>query len=638
MPMTTRGRHRQRHVAGLAGSILERLEARELLTLNVLGITPIVSSIFNGVVAKFAPGDVAGSLPDYQAFITWNSGATTPSVTKGTILPDPVPGYYDIVGTFTYPTYGPFNLAVHLIGSATATNGPASADGLATIAVLDAKPSVATPSFSPVAGSSFSGVVATFTDQGPDVAANFTATINWGDGITSVGSVMPTDNPHVFNVLGTHTYSGANFFLVTASVTSTGGTSGSASGTVQSVAPAAPASTIVATAGPTLTPATGLPFTALLATFTDANFPPGSAVSHFATTTVSWGDTTTTTASDTSDPSNLVAITYDPINQDYVVTGTHQYASPSPSNQPYPILITVTDDAATPATGAARTTATVSDPVLAASGVNLSPSPEAGHPFAGAVATFTDTDPYSKPSDFSATIDWGDNSSSPGMVSFGPSGGFLVTGTHTYLQGGSGAIFVSVTRTSNGQQAFATTPLAVGPASPQVRPISGGLAAISDTGASQSDGVTRIDQPTFVGAAQPYSLIQLYAQRAGVGNAVPLGQAISGADGTWSITAASPLADGQYAIVATVTPAGGSPLTTAPVSALTVDTQGPQVTGVVVEPGHKVRVTFHDELSGLDMTTLADSANFQLLGPGRSRVASSKAVLDFPQSVVVSLR
>src|SRR5262249_44966794 len=57
-----------------------------------------------------------------------------------------------------------------------------------------------------VSGQSFTGVVATFTATNPNAtAANFTATITWGDGSTSTGTVT-TDPKGGFDVTGTHTY------------------------------------------------------------------------------------------------------------------------------------------------------------------------------------------------------------------------------------------------------------------------------------------------------------------------------------------------------------------------------------------------------------------------------------------------
>jgi hypothetical protein len=64
----------------------------------------------------------------------------------------------------------------------------------------------ATPvNFNAVAGVNFSGPVATFTDSNAAAtAANFTATIDWGDGTTSAGTI--TRNAQMFTVTGIHTY------------------------------------------------------------------------------------------------------------------------------------------------------------------------------------------------------------------------------------------------------------------------------------------------------------------------------------------------------------------------------------------------------------------------------------------------
>src|SRR5262249_47565224 len=51
------------------------------------------------------------------------------------------------------------------------------------------------------------------------------------------------------------------------------------------------------------------------------------------------------------------------------------------------------------------------------------------------VATFTDVDTVTAASDLTATIDWGDGSSSSGLVS-GGSGTFAVSGSHTYATAG----------------------------------------------------------------------------------------------------------------------------------------------------------------------------------------------------------
>ena len=68
-----------------------------------------------------------------------------------------------------------------------------------------------------------------------------------------------------------------------------------------------------------------------------------------------------------------------------------------------------------------------------------------GAPFSGAVATVTDPGPAATAAEYTASIDWGDSSSSAGTVS-GPTGGpFTVSGTHTYGEEGSYTVTTTVT-------------------------------------------------------------------------------------------------------------------------------------------------------------------------------------------------
>ncbi|HXA34263.1 MAG TPA: hypothetical protein VNV87_18575, partial [Acidimicrobiales bacterium] len=85
-------------------------------------------------------------------------------------------------------------------------------------------------------------------------------------------------------------------------------------------------------------------------------------------------------------------------------------------------------------------------PTLTVTGVPVS-IPESSA-FSGPVATFIDSDPSLPASDFTATIAWGDGTTTPGAIA-GSSGNFTVTGTHTYADEGSFAVGVTVTDTVN---------------------------------------------------------------------------------------------------------------------------------------------------------------------------------------------
>ena len=75
-------------------------------------------------------------------------------------------------------------------------------------------------------------VVATFTDSNSSLTpANFTATINWGDGSTTIGTII---GPSPFSVSGNHTYAGAGPFAVSVNI-SDGGSTATATATAATV-------------------------------------------------------------------------------------------------------------------------------------------------------------------------------------------------------------------------------------------------------------------------------------------------------------------------------------------------------------------------------------------------------------------
>ena len=72
-------------------------------------------------------------------------------------------------------------------------------------------------------GQTFTQKVATFTAPNPNLpASDYTASINWGDGGTSIGTVSMTGNPAApYQVNGTHTYTATGDFAVVVTVTDT---------------------------------------------------------------------------------------------------------------------------------------------------------------------------------------------------------------------------------------------------------------------------------------------------------------------------------------------------------------------------------------------------------------------------------
>jgi hypothetical protein len=289
---------------------------------------------------------------------------------------------------------------------------------------LDKVPLTATGSpVAAVEGASFSGQVATVADpnngplsgdypQNGSSAAGYTATINWGDGTAmSVGTVSGTDSQ--IGVAGGHTYAEEGSYTVTTTVSDAA--TGESLVTATSTATVADAP--ITAKGTTITGAEGAVASGVVATFTD----PGTA-SDF-TATINWGDGSTSTGTVAAAATG------------FQVTGSHTYVDEGT----HPISVSIKDVGGSTAT--ATGTATIGDAALTA---GLVKAPCATSPCT-ATFGFTDANPGATVADFAATINWGDGSTSPGVVTAATTG-FVVTGSHTYqAPGGGHAVSFKVT-------------------------------------------------------------------------------------------------------------------------------------------------------------------------------------------------
>ncbi|MCA1690076.1 MAG: hypothetical protein LC720_06470, partial [Actinobacteria bacterium] len=206
--------------------------------------------------------------------------------------------------------------------------------------------------------------------------------------------------------------------------------SGSATATVAD----APLAAVAVPAGAT----EGAAFGATIATFTDAN--PNATLADFSAT-VAWGDGASGPATVTVDPGGVFA-----------VSAGHAYADPGP----HTATVAIADDGGS--TAGASVPVTVSDAPLSATGTQI--TAVEGAAFSGSVATFTDPDPGRPAGYYAASIDWGDGTSTGASVAAGPSGGFAVTGGHTYVNPGAYTATATIID-PGGQRATAATQVAV---------------------------------------------------------------------------------------------------------------------------------------------------------------------------------
>ena len=169
------------------------------------------------VVGTFTGTDVASS---YSATVTWGDGTTSPGSVSDDVF-NPGPGKFVVfispsIATPPYADEGTFALSFivfddgeHLsYPSPTATATVGESDSLTLSGVL----------VSATAGRPFSGTVATVKNAFTGTrAADFTATINWGDGSGNLAGVV-SGSGGTFTVNGGHTYATAGNFGISVAV------------------------------------------------------------------------------------------------------------------------------------------------------------------------------------------------------------------------------------------------------------------------------------------------------------------------------------------------------------------------------------------------------------------------------------
>lgn len=140
-------------------------------------------------------------------------------------------------------------------------------------------------------------LLATFTDSSP-APSGYTVAINWGDGTTSAGTVAADPNvAGQMDVTASHTYTAQGMDLVSVTINNV---SAGTSRTVSSIDPALIPTPVVSTTAPTGLSVGATVGSEQVATFTDADT--ALTASSFSST-ISWGDGSTSTGTITADPS-----------------------------------------------------------------------------------------------------------------------------------------------------------------------------------------------------------------------------------------------------------------------------------------------------------------------------------------------
>ena len=371
--------------------------------------------------------------------------------------------------------------------SAAAASGLAMATvttAAAETGVITVTPSSGAGSFTELTeGDSRSGVVGTFTDSdntGPNTNCSglYAATIHWGDGTSSTGSVtceyapiltavIPTG---VFDVGGSHTYRDSGPYVISVTVTDTEEDETSATVNTDNAAVGDADLEVDSdnrnAQGSPLVKVEGANVEVGVAFFDNNNAFPvreGPAFDPGITVKINWGD-----------GGALESVTPQAANCDcsasFVVQATHAYDAKPGSESTYTITVTATDDGG--ASVSDTLTATISDAKLSAGSPAKSFIATAGQATSPVVAGFADAaGAQANVADFAAAINWGDNATSSGTVTQTAAGVFSVSGTHTYAAAGNRTLSITVTD-EEGQTVTMAATATVG-AAPVVLPQTG---------------------------------------------------------------------------------------------------------------------------------------------------------------------
>lgn len=393
-----------------------------------LNFTVAEQSPFSGAVAVFEDDNPSAGAGDFVATINWGDGNTT----AGTIGSSS--GAFTVLGNHTYADEGTFTVTVTVSDQppGTGTNNVTY-----TAIVTEADVLAGTPlSFSAPSGVSFTADVAHFTDTlAAATVVDFVATINWGDATASAGTV--TGGGGSFQVSGTHTYAGSGSFsvIVTLSEVAPGTATAQVTSTALVAAGAGVSVTVTSFSIPE-----GSPFNGMIATFSDSDTTKTPAS---FTAMINWGDATSSAGTVTGGSGS------------FTLNGVHTYIDEGS----FPLIVVVTENpAGTTGTGTGTATVTEADVLT---GTPMTFNPVATVPFTGPVATFADANTANVPSDFTATINWGDGNTTAGVVVSLSAGSFQVRGTHTYATNGTFSVIVTLTDDAPGTATATVTSTAL---------------------------------------------------------------------------------------------------------------------------------------------------------------------------------
>jgi hypothetical protein len=190
------------------------------ITASGVNFSAIEGKAFDGTVATFTAGDPLATSADFSASINWGDGGSS----TGTVSASGTG--FAVSGGHTYADEGPYQVNVTIAEIADASNS-AVAHSVASVgdAAISASPACEATSLR-----SYNGHTATFSDAAGayGTAADFSATISWGDGTSTAGTISTLGGGD-YAVGGVHGYATVGRFTIATSIKDVGGSVASTS-------------------------------------------------------------------------------------------------------------------------------------------------------------------------------------------------------------------------------------------------------------------------------------------------------------------------------------------------------------------------------------------------------------------------
>jgi hypothetical protein len=444
----------------VANGFIQQQESSQFInnvvqSLNSLAVTltppaPVEGApLTNVAVATLVDNNPTDTIGTLTATITWGDGTTSTATAAAGTITQNANGSFNILGSHTY------NAAASGLTFTVLAQDLAGAQNSqsAQINVQDAPVTLSLLPPAPTEGKPLANVVvATFRDANPGgTATNDSATITWGDGTSSTATAAAgtiTQNADgSFSILGSHTYStAASGLTFTVLVQDSGGAHDSQNAQIN--VQDAPLTLSLVPPSPTEgTPLAGV----VVATFRDAN-PGGKATGYSAT--ITWGDGTTTMATAAAGTITQNA------DGSFSIVGSHTYNA---ATNGLTFTVLVQDSGGAQDSKSAQINAQDAPVTLSLQ----PPAPTEATPLDGVVvATFRDANPGGKATDYTATIAWGDGTSSTataaaGTITQNADGSFSILGSHIYVAATNGLSFNVLVQDSGGAQDSKSTTIAV---------------------------------------------------------------------------------------------------------------------------------------------------------------------------------